>query len=258
MSVSPDDWKRVLDTIATQNTWPFPFYDSLALSIQSAVRTIPIFSNWKPSGHDIQFLGALQTLEEALTQTRSLQALLEQYILFFISTYLPFAMRSEAQYDILSLTQNYFAVTETIAGGRRGPVLHNRRIGSILRTNQLRLVEGIPRAAMDVVKKWIEETPSYGSSTDSIKPVLSSLQYLRRIMNFLVDDRFRSERLEVLLLRYLSETEDINRDVLEGLEKAQVEYETDKDKRRRGPLRPLEELPTISDSDNPDDSDYYA
>ncbi|RPA71490.1 hypothetical protein BJ508DRAFT_367733 [Ascobolus immersus RN42] len=43
---------------------------------------------------------------------------------------------------------------------------------------------------------------------------------------FIVSRRFRSERLEVLLLKYLAE-ENVNWDVVEGLEEAQRVYETD-------------------------------
>ncbi|RPA76654.1 hypothetical protein BJ508DRAFT_181773 [Ascobolus immersus RN42] len=123
--------------------------------------------------------------------------------------------------------------------------LQSRFEAGLLRDNQAHLVEIVLRLVMGVAKAWVLEVKPrhiehlnglrYWSSTevkDAVQVLKDDLDQFHYVFAFFRDTRFRSERLEVLLVRYLRQLHDINMEVVEGLVSAEREYQLAP---RRGP-----------------------
>ncbi|RPA76665.1 hypothetical protein BJ508DRAFT_181887 [Ascobolus immersus RN42] len=210
---------------------PWHFSDAFASSLESALAWMDAVHSYGQGDVEEDLYNALIYVEvrpDPKLQLYSLHLLMEQYTLFYMNFVLPTFIQNMSEAEHVKLDSfdkfriAYFApFFSTRYDGMI--ILKARQEAGLLRTNQVRLVECILRATMDVIKKWQAQVEERNEDTD-VSEITSTLFGLCEILNFFTDEQFRSERLEVLLVRYLSEVDDINIEVINGLEKAEKNY----------------------------------
>ncbi|RPA76655.1 hypothetical protein BJ508DRAFT_181767 [Ascobolus immersus RN42] len=224
---------------AGRQFWPSPYTAIFSMSFQSA----------RESYGDLP-LGS--TLREALTYPlewselpRIIHLALEDYILFYMNLLAP-SLRNfvedvsegslvdkHASYLQTALVHNYFLILKDIYIGIRPSVLERRQASGLLRANQVRLVALVIKMAIDVTRRFVEEASEHRLGhtngggwrtnmccTRAWHPYVVLQEDIRGTLQFFLDNRFRSERLVLLLVGYLSDP-DINVEVVERLAAAE-------------------------------------
>ncbi|RPA77354.1 hypothetical protein BJ508DRAFT_417089 [Ascobolus immersus RN42] len=104
---------------------------------------------------------------------------------------------------------------------RFGPVVYRRWESGLLRNTQVALIEG-------TIKTMVDEFRSVLESDNEVLQRLfmfgGALGFYRTAIDIFTGQRFRSERLELSLLKYLADDEPPNLLVINGVEKATKSY----------------------------------
>ncbi|RPA76662.1 hypothetical protein BJ508DRAFT_181822 [Ascobolus immersus RN42] len=244
--------KRFNNRLSGRVPWPCQchFTDTFTSALRSTVSWLRAAPHYRRA-EEIIFYYGYQPLEiRSNPLPRSLRLLVEQYMLFFMNTFLPFAvgLKSPGFHEtdnkyLMSLGECYMRVIYALGFSS---YFERRQMAGLLRTNQLLLIELILKASMDLVKAWMILAASAGPATriweavGCLKRVEAEIYRLyQTLISFFLSARFRSERLELLLVRYLSEPNDLNMEVIKGLDTAEEyfqRYNTGEEERPR--IRP--------------------
>jgi hypothetical protein len=160
-----------------------------------------------------------------------LQQATDEYLLFFIETFSPYCKQHFFDKEMdkdgvpavllkrngLIPEQMYLMIVKHIGGSYAGVNVQQRYKRGMLRGGVIRLLEITLRALMDELQKLMARGAAYDEFELACRNSVYAVEFL------FGSHRFRSERLEILLLRYLDEL-GFNAEVATGVEKATESY----------------------------------
>ncbi|RPA85911.1 hypothetical protein BJ508DRAFT_411538 [Ascobolus immersus RN42] len=165
-----------------------------------------------------------------------LRPVAEKFLEFYMGHVYPFNCRLENILEQQIQAENYI---DTVRGKWYLSALYNlpcygtygtplalsvRWKAGLVRPNQFFLIQTALRIVMDFAQDWIGKCiPSPLELIDDIDRRDTTLFWYSRLLDFFSDERFRSERIESLMVRYLAD-DTLSMEVVDGLERANATF----------------------------------
>ncbi|RPA76664.1 hypothetical protein BJ508DRAFT_181857 [Ascobolus immersus RN42] len=235
-------WRTVLaDFFAERRPWPCHF----SPLFQSTLSLVAV-SESKTDKKYTKYYVLYGMMEVPLMLPLSIYEAVEEAFIFFLRDFQPILnseirsalppptskyrkhLCSQAEYfELVYFWELREIIDPGLAGHSGNCRLRERHKAMLMRVNQARLIALAVKILVDSGISFLQHVAQRRSvmkTPSGELHIATEIVSLRGVLHFFIDRRFRSERLEHLLVKYIAQTDDINSDVISGLVAAQVEF----------------------------------